>query len=209
MATTTTEEQDFKRSIGVTDYMAQTSRKAQMGDLELHRLIDYDETDLLCPINYMYNCLPSSTLWLNPQPVSLPTSIASALRRRCTETTQGSPNSIRLRPFEAGLPIHTGLTQFRQSTHWKTSARAGEILLQLCARDPLCAEVTVGKGQSLASQALKQLTVSPVDTYGRFAIYMSPRADQARARLLGQSVVLIFLFDGSSFLASHVVPLSL
>ncbi|KAI4200162.1 MAG: hypothetical protein LQ350_004123 [Teloschistes chrysophthalmus] len=204
MAVTKMEEQDLQRSISVTDHIAQTHRKAQMGDLVLHRLIDYDETDLLCPINHLYNYLPSSTRWLSPQPISLPTSIASALRRKCMKTSQGNPNSIRLRPFEAGLPVHTGLTQFRQCTHWKTSARAGEILLQLFARDPLCAEVNVGKGQSLASQALKQLTISPVDTYARFAIYMNPRADQERARLLGQSMVLIFVFDGSSFLASHV-----
>ncbi|KAL9577118.1 MAG: hypothetical protein Q9212_006574 [Teloschistes hypoglaucus] len=195
MAAATIEEQDFYGSVGDTNHMAQTSTKAQMSDLVIHRLIDYDEMDLLCPISYLYNCLPSLMQWLKPQPVSVPNSIAVALRKRRLETSQWNPNSIRLRPFEAGLPIHTGLTQFRQSKHWKTSARAGDNLLRLFARDPQCTEVMVAKGQSIAGQASKQIAASAINTYGRFIIHMGAEADSTRAQLLTQSMVLVFIFD--------------
>ncbi|KAL8764459.1 MAG: hypothetical protein Q9203_007102 [Teloschistes exilis] len=195
MPVMTVEEQDVPRSISVTDHLARTDTKVPMGDIVIHRLIEYDEMDLLCPISYLYNCLPTSTQWLNPQAVSVPNPIASALRQRRLETSQGNLNSIRLRPLEAGLPIHTGLTQFRQSRHWKAGVQAAETLLRLFAQDQHCAEVTVAKGQSIASQASKQLAASTINTYGRFIIYMGAGADQRRAQLLTQSMVLIFIFD--------------
>lgn len=192
-------ERDLERSDSVTNPSTQFSTEERTGGLEIQRLIADDDVDLLCPINYVYDFLPSSMLWLNPQPVSLPTSVASALEERWPESLHGNPRSIRLSPREAGLPIRTGLTQFRQSRHWKVGVQAAERLLRLFAQDQHCAEVTLEKGESIAGQASKQLAVSAVDTLGRYIVYMGAEADHTRVQLLMQSMVLIFVFDGISF----------
>ena len=144
------------------------------------------DTSALCPIRYVYNYLPQETSWLKPQRISL-----TSPGRDDTMT-----NSIAILPEAAHIPFHTGLTTVRQTKHWKANEEATRGLLELFAKDPSCHDVTLAHGQSLASLAKAQLESSVLDDYSRFSVYMYPDADEKRIRLIAQSIILIFIFDG-------------
>lgn len=145
----------------------------------------------LCPIWYIYDYLPSKISWLRPQRVAVPEEI---LRLRDAEDARS--NSIQLLPALAGLPIHTGMVGFRQSKHWESSIRASTELLELFAEDERCKEITLQDGRSMASWAQGEKARQVSESVIRFAIYMLPDASEERMYLLGEAVILIFLFDG-------------
>ena len=190
---------DVAKSIGVTHHKSQ---RRNANNFAVRQLTSKETASLQCPISYVYDYLPSPGAWLTSQPICLPSSITSMLDEKYLETSSGSCNAISLYPSEAGLPIHSGLTCFRQCRHWEAIAEAGEDLLQLAGRDAMCAKMAFG-GQTIASQAMKQLAIPAVDTYARFTTYMTPYADHNRAQLLGQSMVLVFMIDGGFFLACY------
>ena len=159
----------------------------------IDRLVEPADLDLLCPIRYVYNYLPKNIEWLKPQPVTLPSS-----ERRDSDPCSFGANGIQLRVSQTSLPIHTGLTRFGQTRHWKANIQAGRTLLELFAGDLRCRDIVLGNGQSMASQAAEQLKFPVPDTYGRFSIYMFPNADEKRTQLLAQMIILIFIFDGKS-----------
>lgn len=74
--------------------------------------------------------------------------------------------------------------------------KTSEDLLELFAKDRHSSEVVVSNGASMASLVEKQLKTGVAETYARFSIYMYPEADEMRIKLLGQCMVLIFVFDG-------------
>lgn len=171
----------------------------------IDRLVEPSDRNLLCPIRYVYNCLPQSIEWLKPQPVTLPSSFCSATeKRRDSDSRSTAASSIKLSVSKTSLPIHTGLIQFGQTRYWEANIRAATTLLELFAGDQRCADINIGEGESMASQAAEQLKTSVLDTYGRYSMYMFPHADEGRTQLLAQSMVLIFVFDdmwerGSTF----------
>ena len=154
-----------------------------------------NEIGLLYPINYSYNYLPLDARWLKSQPISL-----SRLDVNCKEYKSAvvnhqakRDNSIRLHPQATNLPIHTGLEDFRQNKYWKSNLKATKELLELFAADQRCSEVILSNGVSMSGLAKKHLDP---DAVCRFTVYMFPDADETRIQLLGQSLVLIFMFDG-------------
>ncbi|KAL8951635.1 MAG: hypothetical protein Q9222_002396 [Ikaeria aurantiellina] len=68
-------------------------------------------------------------------------------------------------------------------------------LLQLFAQDQRCNEIMLKDGRSMAGLAKDQLKTEILDSYGRFSIYLFPDADLDRAKLLAQSIILVFIFD--------------
>lgn len=49
----------------------------------------------------------------------------------------------------------------------------------------------------MASLAEEQLKTAIVHMYSRFSIYMFAAADERQIQLLAQTVILIFIFDGT------------
>lgn len=100
--------------------------------------------------------------------------------------------------------------------------RVTEELLELFAADQSCQEIMLSRGSkptikhssdieihelnrepmkeddvgSMASLARRELETGVLDSYCRFSIYLWPEADEERAMLIAQTVVLTFMFDG-------------
>ncbi|KAI9816264.1 MAG: hypothetical protein M1827_001865 [Pycnora praestabilis] len=166
-------------------------------ELQINKLAAAGDLDLLCPIRYVYDYLPPGTTFLKLHPMVLPRSFINTMKEDPTLSQDNTKvHSIALYPEEANLPLHTELKLFRQSKHWKASEEATKELLQLFARDQSCKDIMLSDGQSMATLAEQQLNSSVLDSYSRFSIYMAPEADEKRSKLLAQSVVLIFIFDG-------------
>ena len=134
-----------------------------------------------------------------------------------------SGNSIPLYLSPAGLPAHTGLSSFRQSKHWKSIVRVTKELLELFAVDHSCKEIMLSRrsgptinhnseiekhdtdraateednARSMASLAQDQLEKGVLDSFCRYSIYLWPEADEERVKLIAQTVVLTFMFDGT------------
>ncbi|KAL9029777.1 MAG: hypothetical protein Q9196_002019 [Gyalolechia fulgens] len=160
-------------------------------------LVATKDENVLCPIKYIYDYLPHQQKWLIPQPIS-PNHLfkqAGNGYQRSTAYYAESPNSIILHPQAAGLPIHTGLVDFRQSKYWATIDITIRELLRIFAEDERCGEIMLQDHRSLADLARDQLKAPVMDSYARFSVYMCADADEESARLLAQSFVLIFLFD--------------
>ena len=151
----------------------------------LSALTSPNETELLCPIKYMYDYLPYHARRLKSQPISLSKSFLDP-----------TDNSIRLHTQAAKLPLHTALEEFRQTKHWKANVEATEGLLELFAKDQRSSEVMLSNGASMSSLAESQLKIGVSETFCRSTIYMFPEADENRTRLIGQCLVLIFIYDG-------------
>ncbi|KAL8978224.1 MAG: hypothetical protein Q9205_006148, partial [Flavoplaca limonia] len=159
---------------------------------DLCAIVGDEDTEMLCPIRYVFDSLPFQINWLKSQPLS------SSL---FWEDKQGSCrrgeslNSILLDTCAASLPLHTGLYTFRQNKYWRASEQATEELLVLFAEDERCRGILLSNNKSMASLAEEQLRSSVMDTYSRFSTYMFAEAEDKRAQLLAQCVVLIFMFD--------------
>lgn len=161
-------------------------------------LVDPVDLNFLCPIRYVHDYLPSPPTWLMPQPVSL-----SNILQRDEDDMAASPfsrlervSSVYLHTTAARLPLHTGLKVFRQNKYWRANEDSTKELLQLFAQDRKCSDMLLSDNRSLSDLAEKQLENEVIDTYSRFSIYMFPEADEERIRLLVQSVILTFVFDG-------------
>lgn len=157
-----------------------------------------NDSKFLCPISYVFNYLPFEIPWVTPQPISLD--------RVLTETGSGhrsfidhqatKQHSIRLHAQATGLPLHTGLEDFRQNIYWGANEQSTKELLELFAQDQRCSNVMLSDGRSMSDLAREQLRVPVRDTYSRFSMYMFADADENRIQLLAQCVILIFMFDG-------------
>lgn len=170
-------------------------------EYNLSALASPHEIELLCPINHLYDYLPYNARWLKSQPISL--SRFSTASKECkSASVDHQSNSICLHTQAAKLPLHTGLRDFRQNKYWRANEEATKELLKLFAIDRRCSEVILSNRASMSSLAESQLKTAVSDTYCRFSIYMFPEAEENRIQLVGQSVVLIFMFDGER--KSHV-----
>ena len=178
-----------------------TDPKIEDGDTgyQLSRLATLNDTKFLCPIEYIYDYLPPQVNWLKAQPISLRRVFAGRDEQSklpfINHQLQES-RSILLDTKAANLPLHTGLEEFRQSRHWKASEQATKELLELFAQDRRCGEVLLQDGQTMASVAEEQLTPGFIHTYSRFPVYLFIEADEDRLKLVAESVILIFAFDG-------------
>ncbi|KAL8840005.1 MAG: hypothetical protein Q9170_001489 [Blastenia crenularia] len=166
-------------------------------DRVIDALVAAKDESLLCPIRYVYNYLLNPPSWLQPQPISLDHHLKHYKKgyQEFPHSSPGSGNSISLHPQAAGLPTHTGLVNFRQSKYWVTIEETIKELLELLAQDQRCGEIMLKNKQSMADLARDQLRAEVMDSYGRFSIYMYPDASEARAQLLAESFIFIFLFD--------------
>ena len=156
-------------------------------------IVGDEDTEMLCPIRYVYDYLPFQIDWLKPQWLSSSLSWEHKQGNRCREE---SLNSILLDTRASSLPLHTGLGPFRQNKYWRASEQATEDLLTLFAEDEHCRGILLSNKKSMASLAKEQLRSSVMDTYSRFSTYMFAEAEDKSAQLLAQCVVLIFMFDG-------------
>ena len=176
-------------------------RKIEDGDAgyQVSRLATLNDTKSFCPIEYIYDYLPPQVNWLKVQPISLRRLFAAHEEQsKLTFINHQAQerHSILLDTQAAHLPLHTGLEEFRQSRHWKASEQATKELLELFAQDPTCAEVLLQDEGSMASVAEEQLTPGFLHTYSRFPVYLFIEADENRLKLVAESVILIFAFDG-------------
>ena len=176
--------------------------KIEGGDpgYQVSRLATLNDTKFFCPIEYIYDYLPPQVNWLKAQPISLRRLFAvheEQSKLTFIDHQAQERHSVLLDTQAANLPLHTGLEDFRQSRHWKTSEQATRELLELFAQDRRCGEVLLKDEQSMASVAEEQLTPGFIHTYSRFPVYMFIEADEERLKLVAQSVILIFAFDGT------------
>ena len=175
--------------------------KIEDGDpgYQLSKLATFNDKKFFCPVEYIYDYLPPQVNWLKVQPISLRRLFAvheEQSKLTFINHQAQEKHSILLDTQAANLPIHTGLGEFRQSRHWKTSEQATRELLELFAQDRRCGEVLLQDGQSMASVAEEQLTPGFIHTYSRFPVYLFIEADENRLKLVAESVILIFAFDG-------------
>jgi hypothetical protein len=169
----------------------------------IEQLTTAADGDLVCPIRYVYDYLPHSIGWLRPQRISIPNKVLGQIHPVHEHTRA---NSIALRPELSGLPIHTGLASIRQNKHWEANTRASTELLEFFAQDQRCKDAKLPDGRSMATWAQREVFSKVSECVSRFTIYMWPDSDEERLRLLGQAVVLIFIFDGkrvSPWIAPH------
>ena len=169
------------------------SNSIQRKAYHIEQLTAAADGDLLCPIQYVYDYLPHSIGWLRTQRISIPDEILEQIHPVHEHTRA---NSITLRPEFSGLPIHTGLASIRQSKHWEANIRASTELLDAFAQDQRCKDAALPDGRSMATWAQREVVRKVSECVSRFAIYMWPDGDEERMRLLGQTAVLIFIFDG-------------
>ena len=175
--------------------------KIEKGDpgYQLSRLATLNDTKFFCPIEYIYDYLPPQVNWLKVQPISLRRLFAvheEQSKLTFINHQAQERHSIVLDAQAANLPLHTGLEEFRQSRHWKASEQATKELLELFAQDRRCGEVLLKDEQTMASVAEEQLTPGFIHTYSRFPVYLFIEADEDRLKLVAESVILIFAFDG-------------
>ena len=192
-------------------------------EYNLHLLASLVDRDYLCPIHYSNEYLPQRPRWLVPQRISFDQIQAGS---KYYEKKNGIP----LHFANAGLPTHTGILNFRQTRYWETVVQVTMELLELFAADESCNELTLstqpnpninndssvenhyidGVGiqknhmRPIASVAMEELNKGLLDSWSRFTIYMWPDADEERIKLVAQTIVLIFMFDGMfNLIPSH------
>lgn len=165
-------------------------------------LVAKEDLSLLCPITYVYDYLPHDTQWLQPLPTSLDCVFSGSNRRPWLEVgpSTSERNAIQLYPQPANLPLHTGLENFKQSVHWKANVEATRELLELFAKGERCERTMISDHWRLSlarlAERLLKTTAAVENTYSRYSVYMFANADERRIKLLAQSVILIFMFDG-------------
>ena len=176
------------------------ARKTRNGphEYKFAALASPNDIEWLCPIKYLYDCLPHHTRWLKSQPISLSCFSVESKEGKSAFVDQQAKrsNSISLHTQASKLPLHTGLRDFRQNKHWRASEEATKALLELFSKDQRCSQVILFNQISMSSLAENQLKTAASDAYSKFSIYMFPEADENRIQLLGQCLVLIFIFDG-------------
>ena len=157
-----------------------------------------NDTEVLCPIEYIYDYLPLQAKWLKSQPVSLRRlfAVSEECNLDFVDHQAEEKHSINLDVKAAKIPLHSGLEVFRQSRYWKAKEQAAREVLELFAQDRRCSEVILCDKQSMASLFEEQLRTATIHTYSRFDVYMFAKADKSRSELLAQCMVLIFGFDG-------------
>ena len=166
---------------------------------QVSRLATLNDRKSFCPVEYVYDYLPPQVNWLTVQPISLRRFFAvHEEQNKLTFINHEAQerHSILLNTQAANLPLHTGLEDFRQSRHWKASEQATKELLELFAQDRVCGAVLLQDERSMASVAEEQLTPDFIHTYSRFPVYLFIEANEDRLKLVAESVILIFAFDG-------------
>ena len=158
-----------------------------------------NDTELLCPIEYIYDYLPVQAKWLKSQPVSLRRLFAVSEESNLgfVDHQAEEKRSINLDVKAAKIPLHSGLEIFRQSKYWRADEQAAKEVLELFAQDRRCSEVILCDKQSMASLFEEQLRTATIHTYSRFSVYMFAEADRIRSELLAQCMVV-----GKSF---HII----
>ena len=121
-------------------------------------------------------------------------------RPSCIDYGAKEGNSIRLHPPAVNLPLHTGLKDLLQNKFSKANEDVCRELLKLFAKYQYCKEVVLLDGQSMADLAREQLKPSVMDLYSRFGIYVFPQVVEIQIKLLGQTLIFVFTYDGQSFL---------
>ena len=180
-------------------HVAQKALEAGSKPYHIERLTTAVEKEHFCPIEYVYDCLPRSFNWLQPQQLTMPNSILEQTDRKGLSIFEHTRrNSIALSHRDSALPIFTGLTSIRQCKHWQANNRASAKLLELFAQDQRCKDVVLPDGRSMAIWAQEALANKVSDCVNRFAVYMWPDSDEERLCLLGQTLILIFIFDGTN-----------
>ena len=164
-----------------------------------------NDTEPLCPIEYIYDYLPIQAQWLKSQPVSLRRlfAVSEECNLGFVDHQAEETHSINLDVKAAKIPLHSGLEVFRQSRYWRANEQAAREVLELFAQDRRCSQVILCDKQSMASLFEEQLGTATIHTYSRFSVYMFAKADKLRSELLAQCMILIFGFDGRQWYSYH------
>lgn len=104
-------------------------------------------------------------------------------------------NSIPVFPTNANLPWHSSIHYVRQNVHWQMALEATKTLLQHFASDPTATKLLIEGGRSYAEVAAKELPILN-DNWTRFSGYLWPAASEKRLKLLAETIVYVFIFDG-------------
>ncbi|GME27018.1 Terpenoid synthase [Neofusicoccum parvum] len=146
--------------------------------------------DDLSPVAYAYDWLANvSTGYLSAAPPALP------WPSHPPGDTAADANAIDVLPRAAGLPWHTGLPHARQNRHWRAALRSSTAALEAFTLSADMERLRRADGKSLAGVAALHLRVAEADRFTKFPTYLFPEADEERAKLLGEAMVLAVVFD--------------
>lgn len=114
--------------------------------------------------------------------------------------------AIKLRPRESNLPYRCTLEAAHESRFWKSGLKASHKLLELLADDRSITDIIVGKGETMARLAQRELRKGFEHRFCKASSYMYPFSDEKRTKLLASSMVMMFLFDGKRLICRTCRP---
>jgi len=117
-----------------------------------------------------------------------------------------SMNSIPVFPVHAKLPWYSSIHHVRQNIHWPMAVEATRVLLQHFASDQTATSILKNGGKSYSEIAAKELPMLH-DNWTRFCAYLWPAASEERLKLIAETIVYIFIFDGKRNLTRNITTL--
>ena len=160
-------------------------------DPDLSKLTVAQELQEISSVEYAHDPVPNPPIYLAiPNDAFLPT---------CLTADAGVRKfAVRLRPQASHLPYRCTLHETYESRFWKSGLDSSTKLLQLLASDQSATDFVVRNGITMAKLAQRELCSGLEHRFCKASIYMYPFASEDRTRLLASSMVMMFLFDGTS-----------
>ena len=148
-------------------------------------------------IKYAHDPVPKASSFLSPKDIPFP--------QRETNH-QNKKHAIRLRPRQSNLPYRCTLDAAHESSFWRSGLEASNRLIELLADDRSITDIVVGKGETMARLAQRELRPGFEHRFCKATSYMYPFCDEERTKLLATSMVMMFLFDGKEVLYRFCRP---
>lgn len=156
----------------------------------LLRLAATPDLGYISSVEYAHDPVPRAPCFLAAKDVPFPQRETSQPNKRY---------AIRLRPRESNLPYRCTLDQAHESRFWRSGLEASNRLLELLADDRSITDIVVGKGETVARFAQRELRPGFEHRFCKATSYMYPFSNEERTKLLASSMVMMFLFDGKEF----------
>ena len=152
---------------------------------DLRSLASPLDLDLLPPVEYAYDFLPSS----------IPSAPQVAFLDKLWEIRSYAVNALQLDPLGAGFPYRSSFSNVYVNRHWESNRNESSVLLRLLANDQSLADIEVRNGITVAKLAKKTLRPGKEHQIALATQFMYPGADRERLRLISALMVLYFVFD--------------
>jgi hypothetical protein len=169
-----------------------------------------DHNAFVWPIRYSYDYMPTNEASMPPfvdltcfpdleaEKISVEAAISAVhvgTEYSIKKSERLSMNSIPVFPVQAKLPWYSSIHHVRQNIHWPVAVEATQVLLQHFASDQTATSMLKEGGRSYAKIAAKELPTLH-DNWTRFNAYSWPAASEKRMKLLAETLVYLFIFDG-------------